>query len=233
MECLRKSALFAGLSPWACSEILQYAKSRTFVRNEVLSVQGESIDKWFLILNGSVKLMQVSLEGNEVILWLIGSGDALGLHGDAFGSHHTSTARAAEKCQALVWDRKSIQLILANHSQIKANISGILTARLRELEERFCEVASVNVADRLGLLLQRLCKSIGTQGNGGTEIRIRQQELAQMMGATHFTISRILSKWADSGLVNPQRVGITVRDPDHLIDDLYRRERTLPLCRRA
>jgi CRP-like cAMP-binding protein len=65
----------------------------------------------------------------------------------------------------------------------------------------------------------------------GTELRMRRQELAQMTGTTLCTVSRILSRWADLGLVIRKRDGITVRDPDHLAPNPW--EGSTPLCRHA
>jgi CRP/FNR family transcriptional regulator, nitrogen oxide reductase regulator len=233
VERLRNSALFAGLSSQACSEALQYAKSKTFLRSEVLFSQGQTIDRWILVQSGRVKLTQVTSNGNEVILWLIGCGDAVGVHAGGFGYIESCAACAMEKCDTLVWERRDIQLILARHPQIKTNLEGILTARLYELEERFCEIATESVAGRLAFLLRRLCKSIGKQSKLGIELRLRRQELAQMTGTTLFTVSRVLSRWADSGLVDPHRDGITVRHPDHLIDISYQKKRASLLCHHA
>ena len=212
VERMGKSPLFAGLSLRACGEILQYARKKTFLRNEVLFSQGEISDEWILIQSGRVKMTQVSAEGNEVILWMLGAADALGVQAGTNEFWHTCSARAMERCETLVMDRKAIHLVLSRHPQIRSNIGGILTARLRELEERFCEIASESVAQRLARLLLRLCRSAEKKNLGGIELRLRRQELAQMTGTTLFTVSRIFSKWADLGLVASGRGIITVRE---------------------
>jgi CRP/FNR family transcriptional regulator, nitrogen oxide reductase regulator len=43
-----------------------------------------------------------------------------------------------------------------------------------------------------------------------------REELAQMTGTTLFTISRILSKWAERGIVVPRREAILVGNPKGL-----------------
>jgi CRP-like cAMP-binding protein len=216
IERLRESALFTGLSSQEYGEILMCARTKTFVRYEVLFYQGEIVDRWILIQTGRVKLTRLSSDGSEVIVWMISSGDAIGVQADTPGGCHTCSARATERCQTLVWDRRGVQAVLTRCPQLKANIAGILSTRLCELEERFCEIASESVADRLALLLRRLCKSVGRQTGCGVELRLRRQELAQMTGTTLCTVSRILSRWADLGFVIPSRQAITVRDPNHL-----------------
>jgi CRP-like cAMP-binding protein len=211
------STLFAGLSPRECREILFYAKIKTFVRNEALFNQGETIDKLIFILTGRVKLTQLSPQGSEVILWINASGEAIGLRTDTVGGeNHSCSARAMERSQALVWDYRQHQALIARYSQIKTNIGRILETRLRELEERFTEIATERVATRLASILTRMVKSVGKQSREGLEVGLRQEELAQMTGTTHCTICRILGKWAESGFIIRRPYGVVIRDMNRL-----------------
>jgi CRP-like cAMP-binding protein len=211
------SALFAGLSPRDCSEVLLYARVKTFLRHQILFSQGQLVTTLILIQSGSVKLTQVSSDGNEVILWMKGAGDVLEVHNSASGCNHTCSARAMEKCQALVWDFSRLQLLVAQYPQIGANIFKILADRLRELEERFREVATESAEKRVALVLLRLLTSVGRRNKDGVQLGLKQAELAQMVGTTLFTISRILSKWGESGFVVPQREAVLIRDPKRLL----------------
>ena len=96
--------------------------------------------------------------------------------------------------------------------KIRRNISQILTNRLDELQERFREVATEKVAQRLALALLRLVKKVGKPSMGGMEVSLTREELAQMTGTTLFTISRLLSKWGDEGFVVPRREAVVVLD---------------------
>jgi CRP-like cAMP-binding protein len=118
-----------------------------------------------------------------------------------------------EKCQALVWEYNHLHALVARYPQIGANIGKILAGRLQELEERFREIAT---AKRLALVLLRLLKSVARQSTEGVELGLTREELAQMTGTTLFTISRILSKWAESGFVVPRREAVVIRDQNRL-----------------
>lgn len=211
------SALFTGLSQRECMEIASCARARTFARDELLFMQGQPVRNLVLIQTGSVKLTQLSPNGNEVILWMNGSGDAVGVPADTNACSHTCSARAIEQCRALVWEYAKLQNLLADYPQIRKNISQILTSKLSELEERFREVATEKVAKRVALTLLRLLKQVGKQSQGGVEVSLSREELAQMTGTTLFTISRILSKWGEEGFILPRREAVLVRDPRRLV----------------
>jgi CRP-like cAMP-binding protein len=210
------SALFTGLSPRECREIASCAHARTFARDELLFMQGQPVRSMVFIQSGCVKLTQLSANGNEVILWMNGSGDAMGMHADSPSCNHTCSARAMEQCKALVWEYTKLQMLVAEYPQLRKNISQILAGRLHELEERFREIATEKVAKRLALALFRLVKQVGKKTGDGVEVSLSREELAQLTGTTLFTISRILSKWAELGVVTPRREAVLVRDPKRL-----------------
>ncbi len=210
------SALFAGLTPKDCYEIAACGSVRNFARDEILFMQGQPIRNLVLLQTGSVKLTQTSSEGNEVILWMNGEGEAIGVHAESPNCNHTCSARAMEQCRALTWEYSRIQAVLAEHPQIRKNISQILSSNLQELEERFREVATERVARRLALTLLRLLKHVGKEGREGVQLSLSREELAQMVGTTLFTISRILSKWGENGLVVPRREAVLIPNPARL-----------------
>jgi CRP-like cAMP-binding protein len=211
------SALFAGLTPQECLKIASCASARNFARDELLFMQGQPVRNLVLIQTGSVKLSQLSPGGNEVIIWMNGEGDLVGVHAEAPSCSHTCSARAMEQCRALTWEYSRLQSLLVEYPQLRKNIHRILANRLQELEERFREVATEKVAKRLALTLFRLIKHVGKEGQEGIRVSLSREELAQMVGTTLFTISRILSKWSEEGFVLARREAVVVCDANRLL----------------
>jgi CRP/FNR family transcriptional regulator, nitrogen oxide reductase regulator len=210
------SALFSGLSQRECTEIASCARARTFARDEILFTQGQPVRSLIMLETGSVKLTQLSPAGSEVLMWMSGSGQPVNINAETPSCSHTCSARAMEQCNALVWEYQRLQALLNQYPQIRKNISRILAGRLQELEERFREVATEKVAKRLALTLLRLLKSVGKPSKDGVQVSLTREELAQMTGTTLFTISRVLSKWAAEGFVQPLRQAVVVNDPERL-----------------
>lgn len=210
------SALFTGMSQRECSEIASCARARTFARDEILFCEGQPVRNLILLESGSVKLTQLSPGGNEVLMWMSGSGQAVNVNADPISCQHTCSARAMEHCHALVWEYQKLQTLLNEYPQLRKNISRILAGRLKELEERFREVATERVAKRLALTLLRLLKQVGKPSKEGIQVSLTREELAQMTGTTLYTISRVLSRWAEKGFVHPLRESVVVNDPQGL-----------------
>ena len=213
------SALFSGLSNQECLQIAVGARQRTFARNESLFMKEQPVRHVLLVRSGSVKLTQLSTNGSEVILWLIGAGDVIGTLGLGAGGLHTCSARVVTDCTALVWDYARFESLLSNAPLIRRNLCLIMSARLAELEERFREIATEPVGKRVALTLLRILHRVGTYSSAGIEVNMSREELAQMTGTTLFTISRLMSEWEKKGLVLPRRGAVVVCAPDRLLEE--------------
>ncbi len=213
---LKDSPLCTGLSHDEILKIAACARPKTFGRDESLFMQGQPARCLVLVRTGCVKVTQISSNGNEVILWMYGRANVLGVLSDPNGDFHPSTARAMEPTTALVWDCSTLQNLMEICPQIRQNLSQVLMSRLHELEERFREVATEKVPRRLALALIRLSKHVGKKVHEGVEVSLSREELAQMTGTTLFTISRILSQWTREEFVESRRESVLLRDPQRL-----------------
>jgi CRP-like cAMP-binding protein len=211
------SALFAGIPPAQCGEILSAARPRLFAADEILFMQGHPVRTHVLIQSGNVKITQVSDAGREVLLWMNGPSESVGIPNESPSRRHASSARAMQRCHALTWEDSRFQSLIARYPRIGININRMLALQLAELEQRFREIATEKVATRLSFALVRLAAQIGTPILGGIEVSLSRLELAQMIGTTLFTVSRILSKWGEEGFVAPRRDAVTVFDTGRLL----------------
>lgn len=211
------SALFTDIPPAQCREIVAAGRPRVFALDEILFMQGHPVRSHVLIQAGNVKITQVSENGREVLLWMNGPGESVGIPNEASSHRHACSARAMQQCHTLTWEDSRFQSIIGRHPQISININRVLALRLAELEQRFREIATEKVATRLSFALVRLASQIGRPFFGGIEVSLSRLELAQMIGTTLFTVSRILSKWGEEGLVAPRRDAVVVYDSERLL----------------
>lgn len=208
---LSRSQLFAGISSDDCRSLAAAASAQDYPRDHLIYEQDQPVRRAVLILFGCVKLTQVSTDGSEVILWLRGSMDALGVFDIASRGEHSCSARAIINCRVLSWDWKHLNSTPSG-AQIRQNIRQIVSERLGELEERFREIATENVERRVASAVGRLSRHIGRATRDGIEIPLSREELAQLTGTTVFSVSRLISRWSESGIVQPRRESFVVRD---------------------
>jgi CRP/FNR family transcriptional regulator, nitrogen oxide reductase regulator len=211
------SQLFSAIPPDDVAVILAAAHSATFARRQTIFFAGEKTQRVVLLMEGSVKITQIDESGSTVILRLAGPGEVVGeLGGGRLGTHMTA-AEARVPCKALVWEWQAFESLSERFPALQRNTMRILAKSLRDLEARFCEVATKRVAQRLALELTRLLPQVGRKVGEEIEINLSREELAQMTATTLFTVSRQLSLWEEQGILTLRRLGVVIRNPLSLI----------------
>src|ERR1700758_5641698 len=212
-----RSSLFSGASPVACKEVVSAARERKFDSAQVIFRQGDSVQQVVLLVSGGVKLLQVGANGHEVMLRLMGSGELIGI-ADSHTRTHKSTARAQQPSTALAWDIFTFEALFERHTFLRRNMLGMLLHHLEDMHVRFREISTDRVTARLSSQIIRMMHQVGRQVNGEIEISISREELAQLIGTTLFTVSRLLSDWDRQGIVAARREVVSIRNLPALVD---------------
>jgi CRP-like cAMP-binding protein len=209
---IARSPLFQGLPPAQCDSILASASHSRFDAKQRLFREGELGRFVGIIASGKVKVTLLSVCGEEVILNVKVPGDMIDGLTVPPGSTHHVTVQSLEPCSVLLWDFVVFQSYLEHIPMLQRNMTRILAERLRSLEERFLELATEQVAPRLARTLVRLVQQTPQPTLGSLHIGLSREELAQMIGTTLFTVSRLLSDWEARGVVLAKRKAILVQD---------------------
>lgn len=208
-------ALFAGVSPSDCREIVSLSGECKFSRGQTVFQEGDPVRNVFLLTSGNAKITRFGDNGTKVILRLVGHGELVDMIGFSEQSNHCSTAEALSNSTAFVWDTKVFETITIRFRVVRRNLLHIVSERLQELEERYREVSLEKVSTRLSRQLVRLFTQ-GRRTNGTNEINLSREELAQLIGTTLFTVSRLLSEWTERGVVRARRQTVSVQDMEAL-----------------
>lgn len=212
------SPLFAGVGSEACRQAVGAAWERSAAPGEVLFRQGEAAATLYLMLEGRVKLTQLGADGQEVVIRFIAPGGLIAALAVLDQGPYPVTATAVTATRLLAWPRETFAALMQRTPALAVNAMRLLSERLREMQQRFREVATERVAQRVARALVRLIRQVGRKTDAGVliDMPLSRQDLAEMTGTTLYTVSRILSDWEASGLVASGRERITVRAPHRL-----------------
>jgi CRP-like cAMP-binding protein len=204
--------LFSNISPRDCEEIVGAAQELKFQRGQAIHIEGDPVRRIVLLTSGAAKIIQFGQNGSEVILRLCGPGELVATLPLPKWGVHSSTSQALRMSTALVWDKAAFQFLSGRFPVLRFNAALILGKQLNDLQERFREVSTERVEPRLSREVIRLIPQIGMPVNGGVEISISREELAQMTGTTLYTVSRLLSQWDRRGIVKARRKAVLIRN---------------------
>jgi CRP-like cAMP-binding protein len=219
IHLLRQSDLFQGLDASELRAVAQAARSRRVRDRAYFFHQGDPAAVLYVLVEGRVKFTQLTPEGHQVLVRVIGPGETFGAVaalGDAF---HPATGQATGPCVALAWDGEVIMGLMERFPRLALNALRFLAGRLHEFQDRYRELATERVERRVAHALLRLSRQIGRQVEGGVliDLTLSRQDVAEMTGTTLFTVSRILSGWEGLGIIEGGRERILIRKPDALL----------------
>jgi CRP-like cAMP-binding protein len=219
--------LFAGLGPSALNELAAAAHLVRVTANESLFGQDDPAAAFFVLIGGRIKIAQITVEGHQVVLRYIGPGEVFGAVPLFTGTGYPAGATAVTDSLAARWDQAAIRPLLDRHPRILANVLAVVGQRLQELQNRYRELATERVEQRIARAVLRLLNKAGRRADAGIQIEfpLSRQDIAEMTGTTLHTVSRIFSDWEQRGWMQSGRMRVTIRQPQALLavaDDVRR-----------
>jgi CRP/FNR family transcriptional regulator, cyclic AMP receptor protein len=216
-------AWLPGLSPDLTPIISARARRRVFQQGETVFHKGDPGVSMFLILDGQVKIVLPSDEGEEALVGVLDAGECFGELSMIDGAPRSATVVAAVATETLMIQREDFLQAVATHPRLALDLLRILAGRLRATDEVVADVAFLDVPARLAKRLLELARDYGTTGPDGTTIglRLTQSELAAMVGATRESVNKHLGAFRSRGVLDMQRVRILIHRPEELRRRIY------------
>jgi CRP-like cAMP-binding protein len=220
VEALQRVPLLAGQSAAQLAAIAQLARRQRFKRDDVIYVEGDPADALYVIVSGQVRVRVTSPEGRQVVVLLLQAGESFGESALLDGAPRTATIEAAEPTEVIVVSREDFLRLSTQSPQIVMGLLRVMARRLRETETLAAEMAFLGVAPRLAKKLLALAEAHGRRTPAGItlDLRLTQQDLAAMIGATRESVNKQLTLFREQGLLAIDRQQITVLQPKKLRD---------------
>lgn len=210
---------FAGLEVAVVDELLDRAAPLRIPKGKAVFAQDEEAQRFFLLLDGVVRVVQNTKEGHQIIARYIAAGSIIGIAPAIGLTRYPATAEAAIDCVALSWPMELWPELATRFPQFAANSYKTIGRRLAETQERVIELSIAQVEQRVANAVLRLVRQTGKKTEDGIAIEfpLSRQDVAEMTGTTLHTVSRLFSAWEHAGIVLSGRQKITVTDPHRLM----------------
>ncbi len=215
---------FSGLSRADLDVILEKARPLRVAAGQAVFEQDGEAHSFFLLLDGHVRVVKTTADGQQVIMRYISAGQLIGIATALGRTTYPATATAAVDSLALAWPNEAWHELATHYPAFAANTYKTVSARMEEAHERVVELATALVDRRVAHALLRLIEQSGRRTEYGIEIGfpISRQDIADMTGTTLHTVSRLLTAWEHQGFVRSTRKRVTVVDGARLLDHVGR-----------
>jgi CRP/FNR family transcriptional regulator len=210
MTAMGQSTLFKGLPEAELRQLERISEPRDFDKGEMLFHEGTEGVGFYVVASGQVKVFKMSFDGREQILHILGPGDPLGEVPVFAGQNYPANAQAMGKASLCFFPRKKLIELYRESPSLAMNMLAVLSRRLREFTVLIENLSLKEIPQRLATYLvhQQSLKPVSAR----VKLNVTKGVLSNILGTSQETLSRVLGKLSQEGLIEVQGKEISILD---------------------
>lgn len=207
--------IFADLSETEVDAIATALPMRTYAAGQLLYSPQHPTETLYILKMGRVRIFRVSTDGRALTTALIPPGTIFGEMVLLGQRMYDGFAEALDETLVCAMSRSDVHRFLMADVRIATRITGILGARLADMERRLSDTVFKSVPQRVAATLIALA---GEQrrlpiGPRSHTVSLTHEQLAALVGTSRETATKVLGDLSARGLVRLGRGRITLIDP--------------------
>ena len=210
---LRRAYLFADMPDQYLQTLIQGMHEVHLNPGDVLFRHGQPAERFFFLRDGLVKLFRLSPEGDEKIIELMQPGQTFAEAVMFMGpqGRYPVNAEAVNESRLYTFDQKTFIGLLHDSSDACFGLLASMSRRLHMLVNQIESLTLQNATYRLvAYLLEQIPQDVKTSPE--VQLITPKGVIASHLAIQPETLSRILAKLRQGGLIEVQGNHITVRD---------------------
>ena len=179
-----------------------------FSPQEHVFMQGDRLSGIYKVLKGTVICYRLMADGRRHIQSFVSGGEYLAI---SFAERHDVSAEALTDVEVLCTPRAAFDRYLEIDMQFRRGILTMMGSKLRSAREQALLLARKNAMERTASFLIFLDERFRNPKTGYVDIRMSRCDIADYLGLTLETVSRMMNKLKQSGIIDlPQATRFTV-----------------------
>ena len=175
-----------------------------YPKGALLFVEGEQPRGVFVLCRGRAKLTTTSTEGRSLIVKMANAGELLGVSAVMLGKSYEVSAETVEASQVSFIRRDDFLQLLSTYSEACLHTAQQLSESYHSAQREIRSLGLArNVSEKLATLINEWTAG-GDETPQGTRIKLllTHEEIAQMIGTTRETVTRLLSDFKRRKLIS-------------------------------
>lgn len=211
---IRDAPLFQGLSEHYLTAIESVAVRQVHEKGRTIFLEGGEAGGFYLVLSGQVKIFKLSPEGREQIIHIYGPGNSFGEVPVFAGGRFPANAAATQDCELLYIPRRELVRLMKREPELAMNMLAETSAKLRAFTVQIENLTLREIPQRLAAYL--LDASERENGAGEITLDMTKGHLAGLLGTAQETLSRVLRRMSEAGLIEVRGRTIGLKAPVRL-----------------
>src|SRR5919201_6458834 len=211
---VREEHVFCNLTIHAGQRLNEIKSTAVYPKGAMLFIEGQQPRGVFVLCAGKAKLSTSSREGKTIITKLSSAGDVLGLNAAVSNRPYEVTAEMMEPGQANFIPRESLLQFLKDHGEVALRVAEQLSRNYYTAYEeiRTLGLATSPAAKFAKLLLSWQSEKAPSNGTFQIKLTLTHEEIAEMIGTTRETVSRLFSDFKKKQLLQVKGSTLVIRN---------------------
>ncbi|MBZ4654315.1 MAG: transcriptional regulator, Crp/Fnr family [Peptococcaceae bacterium] len=219
LDYIKKVPIFAELSEEELEMVAKLVKTRKYRKNMFIFTEGEPGEAVYFVKTGKVKISKMVEDGREHVLNIMQEGDIFGEVVLFNGGNYPATSEVIEDAEVGILRNEDLENLMRQNVDIAIDMLKIMSRRLKNASSQIRDLALKDALSRTAGLLLKLSEAFGTETEEGVVINLSlsRQELANMVGLTRETVTRVLSDLKRTKVIETDKNQITILNKRKLI----------------
>ena len=208
---------FCNLPEPVFTELSELMLCRQYSRGSAIFIEGQPPKGVYVLCSGRAKLSAYSEEGKAIILRVSEPGDVLGLSAVISGTPYEKTGHTIDDCSIGFIKRKDFIRFIETHHEAALNALHQMSLNYQTAHQQICSLGlSATVGDKLARLLLQWYDRATISGPALISRTYTHGEIAEMIGTTRETVTRLLKDFRDRGLISQTKEELCIPDRTRL-----------------
>ena len=198
-ECdVRAERIFCNMSDESVAALDAIKFTGVYPKGSLLFVEGEQPRGIFIVCSGRAKLTTSSTEGRVLIVKIAEPGEVLGASATILGKPYEVSAETIEPSQLNFIKREDFLRFLNSDAEVCMHAAQQLSEKYHSAQREIRSLGlSQTTGEKLAKLLLDWCDRNGEVTTKGVRLKVllTHEEMAQMIGTTRETVTRLLSEF--------------------------------------
>jgi CRP/FNR family transcriptional regulator, cyclic AMP receptor protein len=210
----REDRLFCNLPPAALQRLAEIGFLSSYPNGAVLFVEGQEPRGVFILCVGRVKLSTASVDGRTLIVRFAEPGELLGLPSTVTGKTYSLTAEVIRPTQVKFVPRQDFLDFLREYGDVALRVAQQLGETYHVAVEEMRTIGLSHSAEEkvVHFLLDWSAKYKLEGAPLSFKQMLTHEEIAEIVGLTRETVTRVLSKFRKANLVTVKGSTVTIKD---------------------
>ncbi len=216
---LGRLPIFQGLEPQKLQFAFDFFVHKGFEPGETINWEGDPGEKLYVLAEGKAKLSHNDGKNRGVLIDILTRGEIFGNLSLDHQALYPYSTQALTRCCALAIKVEDFKKVLDLSPQLALKTVQVLAERAQTANQRFLSVGTMPVEQRVAGVLVELGRKMGKQTNDYllVDVPLTRSDLADMVGATQESVSRVLSQFHADGIIFSGRQWVGIRDLQRLM----------------